>query len=199
MNYPDTLKMYQSEGLSFFPIPLRSKKANDSWKEYQSRRPTPEEFKKWLPKYTNIAIVCGKVSGNLVVVDFDSMDRFKDFAAHTCRNFDITDIKQFTRMVQTSKGMHLYFRTKEPTPCAKFNLIDIKGEGGYVIGSPSIHPTGAKYELLNPQVPIRQLDSLKDVGIDIKQQREVPKTSQGGLASFYRALERVPGTTRQLN
>ena len=53
----------------------------DSWEEYQRRIATDEELRRWFSdgRQTNIGIVCGKVSGNLVVVDFDSEDAFNRF------------------------------------------------------------------------------------------------------------------------
>jgi len=63
-------------GFSVFPIKPRDKvPAIDSWKEFQERKPTEEELHKWFDDGNkNIAIVCVKISGGLVVVDFDDKE-----------------------------------------------------------------------------------------------------------------------------
>jgi hypothetical protein len=53
------------------------------WGEYQNRRPTEEEVKKWFTDFpsANIGIVTGKVS-NIVVFDFDSGGSLEYAKAH---------------------------------------------------------------------------------------------------------------------
>jgi len=43
--------------------------------------------------------------------------------------------------------------------------IDIKGEGGYVVAAPSIHPNGSKYEIISKtnKIDVVDLDGLMDV------------------------------------
>jgi len=51
--------------------------------------------------------------------------------------------------VITGKGRHLYFRaTAEfPTTVGKLGKgLDTRGDGGYVIAAPSVHPSGKRYE-----------------------------------------------------
>lgn len=46
------------------------------------------------------------------------------------------------------QGLHLFFRTDAVIPCSTSLLadhVDIKGDGGYVVGAPSIHPDGPIY------------------------------------------------------
>ena len=48
----------------------------------------------------------------------------------------------------TGKGRHLYFRINASFPTSAGRLgagIDTRGEGGYIIAPPSIHPSGRKY------------------------------------------------------
>lgn len=72
--------------LGFCVIPLAqvtpTKKPLVKWGEYQKRRPSLETLDRWFLDGTargyvkGIAIVCGKVSGNIVRVDFDDPDDF---------------------------------------------------------------------------------------------------------------------------
>jgi len=167
------IEKYRAEELSFFPIPSRSKQANIEWKCYQERNPTDEEITRWKADGdSNLAIVCGAVSGNLVVIDFDDRERFHQYLDHLTK-LDI-DLFTYTRIVKTGKGFHVYYRLPATIKSQKFPQIDLKAEGGYVIAPPSIHPTGAVYELLNPDIPIREIASLVDVGIDINQTPDKP-------------------------
>jgi len=60
-------------GLSVIPIKSDgSKSPAVSWKPYQSEIATPEELKGWFQNGNGIGIVCGTISGNLEVLDFDT-------------------------------------------------------------------------------------------------------------------------------
>jgi len=140
-------------GFSVFPIKPRDKvPAIDSWKVYQERKPTDEELHKWFDHGDkNIAIVCGRISGNLVIVDFDDPAVF-NFLFEGGPDKLIEKVKGKTLVVKTRKGYHFYYRTTENLlQTRRFdNLkIDIKGEGGYVVAPPSIHREGTRYEFLN--------------------------------------------------
>ena len=57
-----------------------------------------------------------------------------------------------TRSCRTGRGMHLYFAWDADEPvrnrlkCAELPGADIRGEGGYVILPPSLHPSGKRYD-----------------------------------------------------
>jgi len=149
----ETLKLaltYLHNGLSVFPLRYGDKRpAIKSWKEYQVRRPTEEEVDKWFSKkLKNIAIVCGRVSGGLVVIDFDSEEVFKEWLEKAPE--EIKCLTKWTWIVKTGKGYHVYFIAPEEVrtkPRLKEGL-DIKAEGGYVVAPPSLHPSGKHYEFV---------------------------------------------------
>jgi len=122
-------------GFSVIPITLDSKKPAIEWKEYQQRKPTEEELKRWfLENNYNIGIVTGAISG-IVVVDLDS----KEAIAFAVKN-------KFPRTptVKTGRGLHLYFKYRSNTRNFQkrpdLKDIDLRADGGYVIAPPSIHP-----------------------------------------------------------
>lgn len=181
----EILDQYRAEGLSFFPVPYKSKQAIIEWKQYQARLPTDEEIAGWKSNgNSNFAVVCGAVSGNLVVIDFDSKERFHKYL-DLFLDQDI-DLFTYTRIVRTQKGAHVYFRLPASIKSQKFPEIDIKAEGGYVIAPPSVHPTGSIYEICNPGVPIRQIQDLKAVYIDLKQ--KLPKAATASNPSWVSQL-----------
>ncbi|WP_138419723.1 phage/plasmid primase, P4 family [Aquibacillus sediminis] len=157
---------YQDLGFSFFPINHKSKAPKRKWANYQSVRPTDSELKAWTENNmpSNWAIVTGEISG-IVVVDIDDMDQFRQSGIE----FPITPT------VRTSKGIHLYF--KHPGFKVSNGVkhieewFDIRGDGGFVVAPPSLHPSGIEYEWIDGQspeeCPIAELpnwiiDNLKD-------------------------------------
>lgn len=138
-------KLRDKGGLSIIPLPYQSKKAVISWKIYQTRKATDEEFSTWFPVgcKANMAVICGKVSDNLLVLDFDNLDAFKVWNER---------ISMPTLTVNTGKGKHLYYRLTEGNPSNGRFFVDgqhageIRFSGGYVVCPPSLHPNGNWYK-----------------------------------------------------
>ena len=137
----ELVKLYIANNLSVFPVRGDKKPLVPSWKEYQTKRLTTEEFGELVRKYKRpgnefkgIGLVTGEISG-ITVVDFDngSEDIFKDIETPTVKT--------------GSGGKHYYFKyTKELQQGANPTLkIDIRNDGGYAIMPPSVSDKG-KYE-----------------------------------------------------
>ena len=105
------------------------------------------------------------------MLDFDSHDKFLAYCTLLQDKYDI-DLFTYTRVVTTAWGNHIYFKLPQAMKSAKFPQLDVKSEGGYVMAPPSIHPDGSEYKCSNPDIPIRQINDLKDVGIDVNQVTE---------------------------
>ena len=149
----ETVLKYYRKGLSVIPLNKGEKKPSIKWEEFQKRRATEEELREWFRKDSNFGIICGAVSGNLVVFDFDEADAV---------NFVFTDfnkIKEKTIVVRTGKGYHIYFRTAKPVSSSKRTHLhlDIQSEGKYVVGPGSLHPSGAIYNSIGSEA-IAQID-----------------------------------------
>jgi len=146
---------YLDLGLSVIPLKTMSKEPLIPWKEFQERLPTKEEVREWFKgKDNNIGIICGSISGNLVVIDFDDVDRFNEWY-NNIEGLGYRDLVLNTWVVETGKGIHVYFRINtNPNDFKKIfrtkpkliEGVDVKGEGGYVVAPPSIHPSGKQYE-----------------------------------------------------
>jgi hypothetical protein len=151
--------LYLQKGLSVVPLVYGDKKPAIRWEEFQSRRPTEDEVRKWFSKLHNIGIVCGSVSDNLVVIDFDSDDKFNKFYEKLDKTYpELRDIVLNTWIVETGKGRHIYlrirmdpneFRDRMRTRVRLVEGVDIKAEGGYVVAPPSLHPSGKQYRFIN--------------------------------------------------
>jgi len=94
----------------------------------------------------NIGLVCGKVSGDLAVLDFDEPDTYRAWAMKN-RKF-VTS----TPVVRTGSGYHVYIKIPD-AGCANLYMGGkfmghFKSENSYVVAPPSVHKTGVVYESL---------------------------------------------------
>lgn len=132
-------KDFLNRGFSIIAVG-NDKKPLFSWKEFQSRRPTIEEIEEWVKmgSFAGFAIVTGKIS-NLFILDID--------IGADVSSLDIPD----TVSVETgSGGKHYYFRYPKDINLGNSGgfrkKMDTRGEGGYVIAPPSLHPSGNTYK-----------------------------------------------------
>lgn len=139
-------RYYRDAGLSVIPIRPRDKRPLIAWAEYQRRLAMDDELRQWFTDDTaNIGVVCGRVSGGLVVADFDNALNLRSF-------LDLMpDLDDGTVRVTTARGGHLWLHVAESVrPFQVESLgLDIKGEGTYVLVPPSMHPSGRPYEFAN--------------------------------------------------
>jgi len=169
----DALTRYQEWGLCTFPLIYRSKKPAVKWEEFQKRKPTGEEIGQWFStNSTNVAIVCGAISGNFGVLDFDDEDLFLAVAAYWKQAFG-ESITDSTPVVRTGRGgYHVYLKFREMPPLyhpireQRKYTPDIQGEGGYVVAPPSVHPAQLEIEIPkhNAQAAKGAPDKIKDGG-----------------------------------
>jgi len=143
-------------------IPLKGKVPHIKWLDNEKRRAGEFEFRKWLKAWPdmNLGVVTGSIS-NLVGLDFDG-----DVAV--CESMlaqQGISLPETTR-VKTRNGQHLWFQhpgvkvssTAKILSDGKGTNIDIRGDGGYVVAPPSVHPEGDRYVYLHqvdrlPQMP----------------------------------------------
>jgi len=138
---------YLQYGFSIIPIGP-NKQPLLSWKEYQSRKPTTKELEGWsnLDNLRGLAVVTGKISG-VFVLDVDEGGKVEDLPQ--------------TPIVRTGSGIHYFFKYPENIDIKNTTgfrpKVDIRGEGGYAILPPTIHPNGKEYKwLLDLNTPIAQ-------------------------------------------
>jgi len=88
---------YVSYDLSVIPLKPGEKVPIVRWEKYQQEAPTIDEIRKWFEgANNNIAIVCGKVSGNLVVIDFDDTEIYEKFMKEIESDAELKDIIEST-------------------------------------------------------------------------------------------------------
>ena len=107
----------------------------------------PVVIEKWWhhePEY-NIGIATGSLS-NLFVVDVDGFEAEKELRKFEREHGELPA----TVKVTTPRGGHLYFTWPRETPVGNSvgkiaPGIDVRGESGYVLAPPSVHPSGRRY------------------------------------------------------
>ncbi len=83
-------------------------------------------------------------TGDVLVVDEDRLGALDELAAEAHETIPAT------RVARTANGRHFYFRQPDDqrirnTAGKLAPGIDTRGDGGYVVAPPSIHPSGASY------------------------------------------------------
>ena len=125
--------------------PCPGKHPIGQWSEFQRRLPTKHEIKLWFSVLDcNIGMVTGLVSG-ITVVDIDGVK-----GVNSAKTLGLEP----TLTARTGGGgYHLFYSITEHTKSRVqvFEGIDIRGDGGYVVLSPSLHKSGKHYEWLEPR------------------------------------------------
>lgn len=71
VNLSETALEYVKAGLSVIPVTQKKTPAIAEWTSYQHTRPSNHAIRSWQLEGKGLAIICGQVSGNFEVIDFD--------------------------------------------------------------------------------------------------------------------------------
>ncbi|MBU1750139.1 MAG: bifunctional DNA primase/polymerase, partial [Chloroflexi bacterium] len=159
-----TARAYTAQGVAVLPI-RKGSKAPDltSWAEYQVRQPTDAELVAWFGNGHGrdaLGVVCGQVSGNLVILDFDGDG--SEYQAFCTAFPDLAG----SRTVITGRGRrHIWLQAAELPASGKhvtaWGPIEIRANGNQTLAPPSIHPdTGQPYTWADPLAPLLQVPDL---------------------------------------
>ena len=131
-------------GWSVFPLWPRSKEpaCKHGFKNATTNPATIRRY--WLaqPEF-NIGVATGLISG-IWILDTDGT-----IGAETLRDLEARHSPIPSTLTSlTSRGPHLWFRADRPiqSSAARVGLgLDVRGDGGYVLAPPSVHPSGRIY------------------------------------------------------
>lgn len=143
-------------------VPLKpDKKCYISWRQYQAERAGTQAIREWLKEWpeANPGVVTGRVSG-IVVIDVDGPEGLDAL--------DRAGIRLKAPVVNTARGYHYYFAYPDIPPekhvvtrapvADHLRNVDVRGDGGYVVGPGGKHESGAIYEWAKPpNGPLPQL------------------------------------------
>jgi hypothetical protein len=165
-----TAYAYAANGFSVIPLGW-NKVPSIEWKKYQNEIADNATLKEWFleKKFPGIGIVCGSISGNLSILDFESNTIYLEWLekAQLEGHGDILDRSVF---VLSGKGVHAYFRLAA-VPAAgrklafgfdesgkKNLLIETRASGNYVMTPGSAawcHPNRIEYAVMRPEFHIK--------------------------------------------
>lgn len=103
----------------------------------------PDTIRKWWETWpdANVAIACGKVSGNLVVLDVDMKNGKNGKRSIEIWEAEHGDFPETVMANTPSGGMHYFFRVEDPSQYKNtveaLVGVDIRGDGAYVLVYPS--------------------------------------------------------------
>ena len=142
---------YTGMGLAVFPLRARNKTpaTKNGCKDATTDQ---KQIASWWNRWpdANIGIATGSVSGGLVVIDLDrdeekGRDGYEILQEWQRQHGQLPDTCQ---SITGRGGYHLLYRdtAEHRNAQALFEGVDIRGEGGYIVAPPSIHPNGHTYE-----------------------------------------------------
>jgi hypothetical protein len=146
---------YLARGWSVLPLAPREKRPLIRWEALQMARPSAADVGSWFRRWpdANVGIVTGEIS-NLVVIDIDpyhggdaSLDRLEHRFGALPSTIEATT---------GGGGRHLYFAHPGDLVRNRAGLaqgIDVRGDGGYIVAPPSIHPSGRPYVWVSGHSP----------------------------------------------
>lgn len=147
----EAAKDFVTSGLSI--LPLRGKQpALKSWRYYQKNRPYPADVRRWHEErlLSGVGLICGRISGNLVVLDFDSQAAVEEF-----EDTFPTLIDTLTVLSGSGRGAHFYYYVKQLPETTLAPNYELRADGCYVVAPPSPHPSGNLYRVYRATEPLR--------------------------------------------
>lgn len=134
-----------ARGLHVFPCRPRDKRpaTPNGLKDATTDRDTIARWWRREPDY-NIAVATGPVSG-VFVIDIDGLDAEGALRKLEAEHGALPPSVE----VITARGRHIYFQWPgQPMRNSASKIapgVDVRGDGGYVLAPPSIHPSGRRY------------------------------------------------------
>lgn len=142
-------------------IPVQGKRPVGNWRPYQTIRPTTTKVRHWLKtgQMYGIGMVCGAVSGGLVVIDVDSMAACAEFEAAFPTLTDTLTIRS-----GSGRGRHYYYYAVGILPANTWrDGIELRSNGAYVVAAPSLHPVSSLAYCVVRRANVRKTDQLVEV------------------------------------
>lgn len=140
-------------------VPVNGKIPFFRWNEFTQRRATPDELRGWIRNHhtTGFAVICGAVSGGLEILDFDlKATLYPTWAARAG-----AIVERLPLSLTGGGGKQVAIRSGSPGRNKKLAYIpnpepqegepeflcaiETRGEGGYAVVPPSLHPSGNTY------------------------------------------------------
>lgn len=175
-------------------------KVQAEWESFQSQRVTHELVDAWwdIDPKANIALVCGRISG-VTVIDIDTKHEPNPKEAADKIRSEVCD---FTMASRTgSMGLHLFCQYAQGVGNSTKTLhkmIDIRGDGGYVVLPPSIHDETGRTYSFDPMTPFNP-DTMAEFPMKMLEQAIKNQDEATSNAEWKRIFGGVEKTTEGRN
>lgn len=150
------------------------------WEKFQFERADWKTIEKWFKPWNNCnwGIICGEVSGNLTVIDFDDPEIYhKIFPKHD-------ELEQEMIVVKTGRGYQVYLKgiaeSKDIHTKEGKILFEVRSNGRYVVAPGSKHKNGTIYTILGStkiteveDITQTLIEKAEKVGYKIKNKPEI--------------------------
>jgi hypothetical protein len=172
-------KKHLDSQLTYIPLAYNAKQPNQGfdWSLYQTAKPSQDQMESWFNGHSgNIGVICGEVSNNLVVLDFDDIGLFAQFISVTYPPL------LETKWVKSRRGIHLYYFVRDiPEASFSINKLDVKCSG-YVVSPPS-KVDGHEY-VVTSNMPIMTIEKLEYLALDrLTKKHKPPQKPVGSVGS----------------
>ena len=205
---------YDTCGFSIIPLganpkfdkaPDKLKKPSiEAWEQYHQQRATKEQIQQWIDDglFINIGVICGTVSGNLVIIDIDDETIPDVLQIHWDKIYESQ-----AWGARTGKGSQIWMKHNSNPGGIKKPLrykIEYRANRGYCVAPPSTHPNGNKYHFIEhedlrtlPDLITKDVQSIfnemkKKIGEEWKlkdKHGENPKPKNGQTTDFPKCVE----------
>ena len=166
-----TALLWHSRGVMPLPLAWGTKRAAVAWRQYQAVGPTGKTVAKWFSgQRRNLGLLCGPVSSNLVVLDFDRLRQYYLWCLHH------PDLASSYTVTTPRPGRHVYlFLDDLPDKTLNLPGLDVK-VSGYVLAPPS-QVGKVRYQASN-HTPIVHASCLENV-LDIPSRKRDKPSMRG--------------------
>lgn len=152
----DAALEYAQNGFAVLPV-RQSDKTPYNLHGVSEASKDPEQIRRWWDMFptANVAIAMGRVSGNIVTVDVDIKPDEGKHGDVELRKWEAQhgDFPNTVVQVTGSGGLHYIFHLdgveQYKNTMNALPAIDIRGDGAYVVVSPSVYEDGRKYRWYN--------------------------------------------------
>jgi len=213
--HTEAAKEYLEQGISVIPVNTTKVPALPGWKDYQEQAMPLEDVARLFSTAPGIAVIAGKVSKGLEVIDVDTKNDLTgslgaDFLQLLEDNLPPEQYQALRQVRTPSGGYHLLYRCQEPAGNTKLasrpttaqeqehnpkekvrGLIETRGERGYALAPPTANYT----HTAGPKEPGRITEEARQIIWSIARsfnQVEEPKASPRTTPA-YQALA-APGS-----
>jgi AAA domain/Bifunctional DNA primase/polymerase, N-terminal/Primase C terminal 1 (PriCT-1) len=156
------------------------------WEAYQTERATDDEVFERFGNGTrrNIGIVTGAISG-VVAIDGDNSEALEWMGAH---------LPATAMRSRTAKGEHWFYRHPGVPVSNKARidtgdpavLIDVRGDGGFVVAPGSEHASGVTYERIGEWPAVDDLPVFDSEWLEVEQPKAKAATGPGKIREGQR-------------